>query len=333
MIFSWDMIIGLLIGLFIGWLVELLLDMRYWQSRQKTAQARMIQLQSEVRTAMTERDQIESQLSTEKSRAESAEERNVEFKANLDELKHKKDQVETELSGMQGRLRAMSALEHANNSLRIKVNSAESRHQQLDQDLRNSSQQLDTLQVQIQNDSGIIVGLNQTIDQLQAEKTDANKLLVQTQEEVATLKRQLNNAQEDAQALQAQLENSEEDILHLRANLTKMTARVETIVTLEEAKNDLQGRLESAESELVNAHNRLVAAEMKTQQLADKLSDERLRTQVLQQKVTTLTMSMPQDGDSADLLSRFQSAQHELVALRTELAILQTQAATQKEVA
>lgn len=220
-----------------------------------------------------------------------------------------------ELDGIQVRLRQMTAIEQANETLRGKLTGAEGRVRELEihsqklenhvraieKDFTGSGQQIGRLKETLARAEEQVGALRQERDTLQAEKQTLRDRLAATEEELATIGANEAASQDNSieiDRLVTERDSAHSEINRLRSALGSMKTQQERAAAIQDENDQLTARLESAENELLTEHNRLVAAELKLQNMEDALADERLKVQQLTQQV---------DSEAAEKVAQLQA--------------------------
>lgn len=292
---SWDFWIGVLVAFVLFLLISILWDWAFWRRRLEEYQSEVGQLQDALNRALTGRAEAQQQADASGVRAAQAQARVRELEQLQAGQAAQRASLVEELEQARVRLRQMTAIEQANETLRGKLSAAENRlreqdvrHTQLEQALQVVKQDQQTTMVQLREG---LAAAEAQLQALTAENETLRDRLATAEVELATVGAYLDTAAEDAegmQAAQSRWQAAQREIESLRGNLAAATARAERLAALEPENTELQNRLEALENDLLTENNRLVAAEVKLQNLADQLTDERLRNQMLEKRLVEL---------------------------------------------
>lgn len=315
---SWyDLLLGLVIGMLIGWVVEWLWDAAQKKQLMAEHEAKNIALQKAVDGALVAKSTAQHDMDELQAAHTTALSRNDSLDALTQQLQTRQVVLEQEASDSRTHLRQMGSIKQANETLRNKLTSAEGQ-------VRDLGGQNKTLNTTVQGLTTVQAELEQgrlRIEQLEANKQTLRDKLAHTETELATMDAQYaTNAEDmgDLQQLQLQYDQSQIALERLRTNQTTSMADSERITLLKNQLDEAEDRLESAEETLLHEQNRIVASDVKLQNMADKLTDERLKVQAYEQELDGL-----RSGDTTRNITRMRAEmaaqQSEIVELKSKL--------------
>ena len=315
-----DVILGLLAGLLIGWIIEWIIDRRARKNDlalfEQESQTQRINLE-EARDAKA---RIEADMNALQDAHHEVLSRNDGLDRLTQQLQTRQASLEQETSDLRTKLRKVAGTHQANESLRTQISTAEERIRELEGEREGLTAHVsDMARVQ-----GELEQNRARVEQLELEKQTLRDKLAQTETELATIGSQhAVNAEDMGQmeTMRVDLEQAQLEIERLRASQTTSTAESGRIDTMRRDVTEMEERLEAAEEQLLHEQNRVVAAEVKLQNMADKLTDERLRAQSVEQELDQL-----RDGKAAANAARIRA---EMEAQRLEIAELRHKLAAQ----
>ncbi len=329
-----DILIAGVAAFLVGFILEWIWDNRRRKRDQNAYQQDTAELYSALERANAAKSAAQKEASSVLARADGLQSQKERLEKEQTQLRTQADKLSDELSAIQVRMRQMTAIEQANETLRGKLTDAEGRVRELEARMKKLQAQFGSVQREHTESNQKIATLREMLarlknehatlkserDTLQAEKKTLRDRLAETEEELATISanaivNQDNSAEIDR--LIAERDGAQNEINRLRHALSSMKAQQERATAIQEENDALMARLESAENELLNEHNRLVAAEIKLQGMADDLADERAKLQQIEQK-----------EDNSDKIAQLQA---ELEARNQELDLLRTTASTLAE--
>lgn len=285
-----DFLVPFFLGALVGWIAEFLLDWNWWGRRQKRFGDRIALLEGDLEKERSIRAGMQQSV-------DNADQRARQLEDDLEDARHSIGTRDAELDEMRGQvessdihMRQSSATEQANDTLRERLDSAETRIRTLEQEKEQLQAHLDRQQ----SDADVSVA---NYNALQATLADRENQIGLLTNERDTMRNQLADNEEkmagfttmgsgdytdsgEVVELRTQLNDAESEIARLRDQLTNAPQQTTDI--------DLKSRLDAAENDLLNEHNKVVAAEVKLQNMADKLTDERMRSEGLNRRVVDL---------------------------------------------
>ena len=316
---SWpDLVLGLVAGFLLGWIIEWVLDRAARRREQGDYDEELDAMQSALDEALVTKSAALHELDVTQEERDNAIGRIKALETHVGQLTMDNKMFEEEVTESRTRLRQLTALEQANKTLRKKLTSAETR-------ARDLNTQNEGLNADVQTLSSIQTEAEQykaRVEQLEAEKQTLRDKLAQTETELATMGAQYSTNMEDigdVDELRASYQQSQLEIQRLRANATTNTADSERVDALHDQIAELEARLESAEEQLLHEQNRVVAAEVKLQNMADKLTDERLHAQAVEQELESIRSGGAAEN-SARSRAELESHKAEIRELRAQLS-------------
>lgn len=287
----------------VGFILEWIWDSRRRRRDQKAYQQDTAELYAALERANAAKATAQKEANSVLARADGLQLQKERLEKEQAQNRTKQAKLTDELDAIQVRLRQMTAIEQANETLRNKLTSAEGRVRDLEThnsslqtklsnvetEQTDVSQQVSQLQDRAERAESALGVLRSERDTLQAEKKTLRDRLAETEEELATIGArevvsQDNSAEIDR--LTTERDSAHSEINRLRNALSTMKTQQERAAAIQKENDQLMARLESAENELLTEHNRLVAAEIKLQNMADMLADERIKSQQLARQVS-----------------------------------------------
>ncbi len=282
-----DLVLGLLAGFLIGWILELMMDKAARKRERSEYGDELESLQRSFDEAKVTKAAALHKLQEAEEERDNAVARNNALETHVGQLTVDKKMFEDEVKESRTRLRQLASLEQANETLRKKLTSAENRARDLNSQNEGLNANVQTLN-SVQND---VDQYKSRISQLETEKQSLRDKLAQAETELATMGANYSTNMEDASEideLRINYQQATQELQRLRANATTNTADSEFIDSMRNQLAEMEARLESAEEQLLHEQNRVVSAEVKLQNMADKLTDERLHTQAIEQELNSL---------------------------------------------
>jgi predicted flap endonuclease-1-like 5' DNA nuclease len=313
----------------VGFILEWIWDSRRRKRDQKAYQQDTAELYSALERANAAKSAAQKEANSVLARADGLQLQKERLEKERTQMRAKVGQLSDELDGIQVQLRQMTAIEQANETLRSKLTGAEGRVRELEAqgeklqtqfstvqtERTGTSQQISQLQATLERAEQNVLTLQRERDMLHTEKKTLRDRLAAKEEELATIGAQAVASQDnsaDIDRLIAERDGAHNEINRLRSTVATMNKQQERAAAIQQENDQLMARLESAENELLTEHNRLVAAEIKLQNMADALTDERMKAQQLTRQASTgaidnaarlqAQLDMARDREAAPLL-------------------------------
>ncbi len=293
-----DVLIAVVAAFLVGFILEWIWDRGRRKRDQKAYQQDTAELYSALERANAAKSAAQKEANSVLARADGLQLQKEQLEKEQAQARTKLSKLTDELDAIQVQLRQMTAIEQANETLRSKLTGAEGRVRELEaqtEQLRTrydsvqtesvgSSQQVADLSEKLEQNLQAVAALKSERETLQAEKKTLRDRLVVAEEKIATfganeVVSQDNSAEIDR--LLTERDSAHSEINRLRSALAAMNSQKERADAIQKENDYLMSRLESAENELLSEQNRLVAAELKLQNMADALTDERMKAQQL----------------------------------------------------
>ncbi|MGB1249747.1 MAG: hypothetical protein ACPG8W_03875 [Candidatus Promineifilaceae bacterium] len=297
---------GLLGGFLVGWIIEWVIDRRRRSRDYASYNAEVDELQSAMNRALTARAAMEKERDAALERIGGLTAGNATLDEQLSVKRQEVTNLEAELGTSTTKLRQMAAIEQANERLRAKLTTCEGRIRDLETTcsaLENDTKDMGALRKQLR-------ASEDKVSVLGGEKATLREKLASAEAEMAAIGAQMQTASEDmdeVEALRIQQAETQREIERLRANLAAATAQNERGSAINLENNELRARLGSAENELLDTNNRLVASDVQLQNVTDQLTDQRIRADMLEKELMAI------EGNGKNLLTA------ETTALKAEL--------------
>ena len=316
-------------GLIAGWLIELFIDWQFWNRQNRVLKEENAQLQGALNRSLNDKATSEQQMGRTLRRAEMAEEKVSNLHHQLKAVDDQRISLDEELTQISVRLRQMTAVEQANETLRNKLTTTEMRIRDLESEHSLANAKLSTEQARIQvvdeEASTLRTSLDNTeieLERLSQEKAILRQRLADTEAELATRTAQLENVgvstnNDETTELRLQLEHAHQQIQMMQMDMDA-APMLEVGGGGGDSAAELELRIESLESELLNENNKLVSTEVKLQNLADALTDERMRAQMLEKQLAERPEEAPARMDYA---AQQEALEQENSELRRRLAM------------
>ena len=291
-----SLVVGLLAGFIVGWIIEWIVDGRQRRRAEASYDADVDEMQAALNQALTARAAMEKERDAALDRVGGLTEGNATLDEQLTQKRQEITNLEAELGTSSAKLRQMAATEQANDRMRNKLTEYEGRIRDLETQcsaLENDTKDMNSLREQLE-------ATQEKADTLTNEKATLREKLATAEAEMATIGAQMQTASEDleeVETLRIQQAESQREIERLRASLAASTAQNERGSAVNLENNELRARLGSAENELLDTNNRLVAADVQLQNVTDQLTDHRIRADMLEKELAALK------GDGKDLLT------------------------------
>lgn len=325
--YAFDLAIAAIIGMLIGWLAEWLWDSRQRRRDAADHRAEIGALEQSLDDALVARSAAEHEMSALQEAHNEVLNRNKSLDALTQQLQSQQATLEQEVTDSRTQLRKMASIKQANDTLRNKLNSAEA-------SIRSLSSNNDELNTRTQNLGKLQNELEQSrsrVEKLEADRLTLRDKLAHTETELATMGAQYAANVEDMGDLaqmREQYAQAKREIERLRANRTTATAESERVLAMRTQIEDLETRLEAAEDALLHEQNRVVALDVKLQNMADKLTDERLRAQAVENELDSIRSGQA-SADIARMRAEMAAQELEISELRTKLTVEEVNPALQ----